>query len=121
VLVGGVEAWLADGGALSAYPLVRAADVAPELASGTAHASTFLDVRDPREWRDEGHVPGAPLIPVGELPGRLDELPRDAPVTVFCKSGSRSSIAASVLDAAGFEVRLVGRGGAADLVRTPVP
>jgi len=44
-------------------------------------------------------------------------LPRDVPITVMCKSGSRASIGASMLDAAGFDVRVVARGGAQDLVK----
>ena len=85
-----------------------------ELASDDP-APRLLDVRDPNELRDDGRVPGAQEIPLGELSGRLAEVPSDAPVTVLCKSGQRASIAASVLDAAGYDVRLVGVGGALDL------
>ena len=41
-------------------------------------------------------------IPVGQLPGRLDELDPTAPTVVFCAGGYRSSVAASVLRQAGF-------------------
>jgi rhodanese-related sulfurtransferase len=87
--------------------------VRDELAAGAV--PQLLDVRDPNELRDDGHVPGAVEIPIGELASRLDEIPGDGPVTVLCKSGARASIAASVLDAAGYEVRLVGLGGAPEL------
>jgi rhodanese-related sulfurtransferase len=63
-------------------------------------------------------VPGAERIFVADLPARLAELPPDTPVTVFCRSGSRASIAASVLDRAGVEVKLVAHGGAS---RWPEP
>ena len=73
-----------------------------------------LDVRDPHEWRDDGVVPGAIQIPLGDLPDHLASIPHDAPITIFCRSGRRAGIAASLLDAAGLEVRLVARGGAGD-------
>jgi hydroxyacylglutathione hydrolase len=75
-------------------------------------------VRYPNEWRDEGSVPDAIELSIGDLPDRLDTLPRDAPITVMCKSGSRASIAASMLDAAGFDVRLIAVGGAPDVAAT---
>ena len=72
------------------------------------------DSRDPHEWREDGVVPGAIQIPLGDLPDHLASIPRDAPVTVFCRSGRRAAIAASMLDAAGLDVRLVDEGGALD-------
>jgi hydroxyacylglutathione hydrolase len=62
----------------------------------------IVDVRNTSEW-DEGHVPGASLIPLPQLVERLDEIPRDADVVVHCQGGGRSSIAASVLKRAGVE------------------
>ena len=85
----------------------------PTRAHG--RAGHLLDVRDPIEQRDDGRVDGALEIPLGELSARLAEVPGDAPVTVLCKSGARASIAASLLDAAGRDVRLVVAGGAPDL------
>lgn len=60
-----------------------------------------LDVRGRVEWA-EGHVPGATLIPLAELPDRLAELPKDRPVAVHCQGGGRSAIAASLLQSRGF-------------------
>jgi hydroxyacylglutathione hydrolase len=87
-----------------------------EVASGAR--PLLLDVRYPNEWRDEGSVPDAIELSIGDLPDRLDTLPRDAPITVMCRSGSRASIAASMLDAAGFDVRLIAVGGAPDVAAT---
>lgn len=112
-LDGGVERWQADGGPIDAYPVATGRELRAEIGSGIG--APLLDVRDPHEWRDDGRVPGALEIPLGELQGRLGEVPRDEPVTVLCKSGARASIAASVLDAAGYDVRLVGAGGAPEL------
>lgn len=113
-LDGGVGRWGESGGPVEHYPFLTSRTLREEVASDDA-PPRLLDVRDPNEWRDDGRVPGAQEIPLGELSGRLDEVPADAPVTVLCKSGQRASIAASVLDAAGYDVRLVGVGGALDL------
>jgi rhodanese-related sulfurtransferase len=56
-------------------------------------------------------VPGSHRIFVADLPGRLDQVPADRPVWVICSNGHRAAIAASLLDAAGIPVRLVGTGG----------
>jgi glyoxylase-like metal-dependent hydrolase (beta-lactamase superfamily II)/rhodanese-related sulfurtransferase len=113
VLEGGMAAWADGGGTLSTYPVTTAATARDEVARGAR--PRLLDVRYPNEWRDDGSVPGAIELSIGDLPGRLDTLPRDGPITVMCKSGSRASIAASMLDAAGFDVRLVVVGGAPDM------
>ncbi len=60
-----------------------------------------LDVRARDEY-ERGHLPGSLNLYAGELPERLDELSRDRPVVAICASGYRSSIAASVLQSAGF-------------------
>jgi len=63
----------------------------------------LLDVRAPGEY-EEIHIPGATLIPLGDLPGRLSEVPADAdPVIVYCRSGGRSSTASEILAQAGFD------------------
>ena len=61
----------------------------------------LLDVRTPPEW-DEGHLPGARYLFLGDLPKKLRDLNRDKPVVVYCASGYRSSLAASLLQASGF-------------------
>ncbi len=69
---------------------------------GPSGGATFLDVRQPKEY-ERGHIPGAVLIPLKELGGRLQELDRSRPIVVYCASGVRSSAAARILKGAGFE------------------
>ena len=77
--------------------------IGPREADGLMRAGALLlDVREPAEWR-AGHAPGARHIPLGELQGRLDELPRDQTVVVGCRSGGRSARATSVLTRSGFQ------------------
>jgi hydroxyacylglutathione hydrolase len=73
----------------------------------------LLDVRQPNEWAT-GVVPGAETIFVADLAEHLDDIPDGGPVTVFCRTGHRASMAASILEAAGAKVELVARGGASD-------
>ncbi|MBV9534843.1 MAG: molybdopterin-dependent oxidoreductase [Solirubrobacterales bacterium] len=61
-----------------------------------------LDVRAEPEWR-QARIGGSLNIPLGQLPGRLDELPGGRPLVVHCESGYRSSIAVSLLRRAGVQ------------------
>ncbi|MFJ3937875.1 MBL fold metallo-hydrolase [Streptomyces parvus] len=61
-----------------------------------------LDVRNCGERGDNGFIDGALHIALGELPRRLDEVPRDRSLVLHCAGGHRSSIAASLLRHHGF-------------------
>ena len=65
-------------------------------------ALVILDVRQPDEFR-AGHIAGAKLIPLNELPRRMSELPTDTQILCVCRSGSRSGAATSKLNAAGYQ------------------
>jgi len=69
-----------------------------------------VDVREPYEW-DAGHIDGARLIPLGELPNRLDELPRNADIVFYCQTGGRSSRALDIARDAGLTRAKHLRGG----------
>ena len=58
----------------------------------------LLDVREKEEY-DEGHIPGAILIPHGEISERAEEviINKDVQILVYCRSGRRSKIAAEAL------------------------
>lgn len=72
---------------------------------------TLLDVRQDWEY-EEFHIPGARLIPLPELPDRLDEVDRDKPVLVYCASGGRSMAAAALMDGEGYTDLINLTGGA---------
>jgi adenylyltransferase/sulfurtransferase len=77
-----------------------------QIAEGTF----VVDVREPYEW-DAGHIEGARHIPLGELPNRLDELPRDADIVFYCQAGGRSARALDIARDAGFARAKHLRGG----------
>jgi NADPH-dependent 2,4-dienoyl-CoA reductase/sulfur reductase-like enzyme/rhodanese-related sulfurtransferase len=75
----------------------------------TAKDGFLLDVRNPVELAVE-NVPGAVNIQLPELRSRLDELPRDKEINVFCRSGQRSYYATRILLQNGFKVKNVSGG-----------
>jgi len=66
------------------------------MAARAAAEYQLLDVRQPKEY-EEGHLAGARLIPLKELPDRLVELDKGKPVIVYCAIGGRSKMAAQLL------------------------
>jgi thioredoxin 1 len=68
-----------------------------ELAVRLEAGAFVLDVRQPDEY-EAGHVPGAHLMPLAEVPDRLGELPAADELLVICRSGVRSLTAAEFLD-----------------------
>lgn len=104
-LAGGMTAWENAGLPLQPLQQLHVRELAKAIEA-PGRRLTVLDVRAPAEWR-EGHVPGALHVFLPELPGSLSRVPRDRPVAVYCDSGYRASIAASLLQANGFDVRNV--------------
>jgi hydroxyacylglutathione hydrolase len=84
--------WAAAGGALACLPQI---DI-PSLHQRAAAGDLVLDVREPFEWA-KGTLEGAAQISLGDLRERLGELPRSRAIVVVCESGTRASLAASLL------------------------
>lgn len=100
-LAGGFAAWVAAGLPTGSYGRLSVIDLARAVERGDADAPLVVDVRQASEY-EAGHVAGAWHIGAGELPGRLADLPHGRPIAAVCASGYRASVAASLLDAAGF-------------------
>lgn len=88
------------GDSTAAEALPREVSVT-EAAALRDSGAFILDVREPDEWV-ESHIPGATLIPLGELASRVDELPQDQEIVVVCRSGNRSAQGRDILLSAGF-------------------
>ena len=89
-----------DGGYAS-YDQISGAEAKALMDSESGYI--ILDVREQYEY-DEGHIPGAILIPYGEIADRAEkELPdKDQLILVYCRSGRRSKIAAEELVKLGY-------------------
>lgn len=61
----------------------------------------FIDVREPSEYR-QGHIQGAINIPLRTLTERLDDIPHDRQVVIYCSSGYRTGIAVASLQLLGY-------------------
>lgn len=95
-LVGGMRAWQNAG-----YPLRKLQQMTIHELKNLRNGLQAVDVRGPAEWT-RGHIPGAKHIFVPLLPKRLGELDRERPVLVYCATGYRASLAASLLQREGF-------------------
>lgn len=79
----------------------------------------LVDVRTVAEF-NEGHIKGARNLPVQEMERKLRELPKDKPVILYCRSGSRSGMALQILQTAGY-TNVYNAGSLNDLARQGLP
>lgn len=99
-----VAGWLSADGlreAGEAVATLRTVEAGELANSMTSNGPRIIDVRGRTEWNG-GHLPRATHMYLGDLVARADELPRDASLVLACESGTRSSIAASLLMSRGF-------------------
>jgi rhodanese-related sulfurtransferase len=80
-------------------PEITPVDARVLLGAGDAR---LLDVREPDEYQT-AHVDGALLVPLGQVPAGLSDLPRAGTVIVICRSGRRSAEAVRLMQRTGFE------------------
>jgi rhodanese-related sulfurtransferase len=69
-------------------------------AAWQAGEVAIVDIREQTEY-DTTRVPGMPLLPMSELMDRLDDLPADKPLVMFCRSGNRSGQVTDYLNGTG--------------------
>lgn len=62
----------------------------------------LLDVREPYELEETGYIPGAVNIPTGQVGERLNDLPKDKKLVIYCRTGRRSAEAAKFLSGKGY-------------------
>ncbi len=109
-LAGGMLAWHMAGYDSAAITTVTANTLCDQIDAGDD--TWILDVRSAEELAQEGRIAGAHHIHLTQLPEQMENaVPKERPITIFCGSGLRSMIAASVLKRAGWELLTVVLGG----------
>jgi len=98
-LAGGFPAYFKSGSRIGRIEAWSVHDLAGKIGGGDIF---ILDVRSIASVRNAGRIPGAHHIYIGELPGRLREVPRDRMVAVYCDAGFKGSLAASILARNGY-------------------
>jgi sulfur-carrier protein adenylyltransferase/sulfurtransferase len=81
-------------------PAITAEDLKARRDRGDS--VTLVDVREPHEWAISD-LPGSMKVPLGTLPQRFAELPKDAEIVVYCRTGGRSDNAVQFLRQRGYE------------------
>lgn len=81
---------------------ISASELAAWLADASRARPLLLDVREPWEY-EKARIEGAQLLPMREVPGRLDELDQERDVVAICHHGGRSQQVALFLEKAGFK------------------
>jgi glyoxylase-like metal-dependent hydrolase (beta-lactamase superfamily II)/rhodanese-related sulfurtransferase len=115
----GLDAWEKMGLPLTAGDIqdIQPLELHDLLANSNGSRPVVVDVREPWEYR-QGHVPGALLMPLGQLATRLSELNPENPVAVICATGNRSQSASALLGQKGFKTVYNVLGGTSGWVRS---
>jgi rhodanese-related sulfurtransferase len=82
-------------------PQLTPSELARWREDATREPPVLVDVREPWEF-ELARIEGSLLVPLGQLPSRVDELPRDRPLVMVCHTGRRSQNAAMFLAQSGF-------------------
>jgi rhodanese-related sulfurtransferase len=90
------------GGGSASSALAREVNVDQAYQMYQQSNTFVVDVRTQEEW-NEYHAPNTTLIPLDQLPNRLNEVPKDKKILVVCRSGNRSQQGRDILLAAGYD------------------
>ncbi len=91
---GGIEAWKQNG--MGVASLQKASPTQLNQMQKSGKNPFVLDVRADKEWK-AGHIKHATHIPLGQVEDQIEKIPKDQTIAVICGSGTRSSIASSLL------------------------
>lgn len=96
-------------------------DLTPEEAKRLYEEGVpFVDVREVEEYA-QARIPGASLLPLSEFMARYEEIPKDRPVVLYCRTGNRSWQAAAWLSSQGYKEVLNLEGGIVRWYRSGLP
>lgn len=119
-LVDGIAGWESAGFPVASGDVEDVTVAQLEAMMSNGNGLVILDVREPWEYM-QGHVPGAQLIPLGQLAMRAGEFDPSGPVVVICQSGNRSQSAAAILGQKGIDKVYNVLGGMTDWKNAGLP
>ena len=100
----GIVSLTAPTWAALTYTFAGIWEIQPHALEESAGAVQIIDVREHAEYDGPlGHIPGAKLIPLGNLSARVGELDAGRPIVAVCRSGARSAQATVILQQAGYK------------------
>jgi hydroxyacylglutathione hydrolase len=99
-LTGTIASWYKEALPIKTMNMMTPHDLKQSLDEGEDWY--ILDVRSKEEY-ESGYIEGCTNIYAGTIPNYFDKLPKDKPIAVYCKSGTRSSFASSILLRNGFD------------------
>lgn len=117
-LDGGFEAWKTAGMETDSVTTINVAEFATHFSKD--NKIKVLDVRKPGEWSAE-HIDGAKHFPLDFINSHMSDIGREETYYLHCRSGYRSTIAASILKARGFEHLVNVHGTFEEITRTAIP
>lgn len=82
-------------------PVKGVRNVSAKQFQDESKGNKVIDVREVHEYK-RGHIAGAANIPLSQLPQRMEEIPKDKQVFLYCQSGMRSKQAAKLLSRKGY-------------------
>jgi glyoxylase-like metal-dependent hydrolase (beta-lactamase superfamily II)/rhodanese-related sulfurtransferase len=86
------------------YTFAGISEIHPQTLEELTTPVEIIDVREPDEFVGPlGHIRNAKLIPLGQLAQRVEEVAKDRPVVMVCRSGARSAQATVIMQRAGFQ------------------
>ena len=118
-LAEGLDAWEKMGLPITAGDIqdIQPSELNDLLIHGNGNRPVVVDVREPWEYQ-QGHIPGAVLMPLGQLSMRLSELDLEKPIAVICATGNRSQSASALLGQKGFKTVYNVLGGTSQWARS---
>ncbi|MEN0051246.1 MAG: rhodanese-like domain-containing protein, partial [Bacteroidota bacterium] len=117
-LEGGFNAWKTYGGEIDQIETIDAATFEAIYQQDTG--IKVLDVRKPNEWESE-HIEQSQNFPLDFINRQMSEVSRDTTYYLHCRSGYRSTVAASILKARGFENLINVQGKFDDMAASSIP
>ncbi len=93
-LAGGFSSWFKEGNDVRTLNIWTVHDLKGRIEDEDLF---LLDVRTDKVWQEEAHIPRAKHIYIGDLANNLEDVPTDKHIVIYCDTGFKTNVAASIL------------------------